>query len=607
MSLHDQKTFLTSIHPFEMLNIKELDRALNALNIAYYKKDELLISSEKLPNFLYIVVKGEVGEYHNNELVKVYSDSNIFDTDSLIYNKTEDEFKVLEELICFELDKKIFKSLLDENSNFKKFFIQDLADKIQSAKQKEYSGELSSFMIARVCDTYIHSPCIVDAGTPIMTALKKMVTSKNKCIIVKNGSNYEYGIATDSTIRKYVLFNNYDKFAPIGPIAIHPVITIEHDDYLSNALLSMTKNSIKRLIVKKDDKIFGILEQLDLLSYFANHSHLVSVQIKKAKNIEELKYASLDFINIIKKLHVKGTKVEYISQLISELNEKVYEKLYEMIMPKNLLNKAAFLVMGSEGRKEQILKTDQDNSLIIDNFEDEKEFEPYMLKLNKTLLDFGFPKCDGDIMVSNPYWRKKEREFLLEIQRWLEAPSGDDYMHFAIFFDSVCVAGNCQLLENLKKEIFKNIRGKDIIMANFAKASLLFETPIGLFSNLKTDHNQLDIKKGGIFPIVQGIRSLSLENEITKTNTIDRINELTKLGIFKERFASELIESFDTFINLRLKERLNELGTNKKSNSNIIHINKLNKLELDLLKDSFKIVNNFKKFIAHHFKTDMVS
>ncbi len=607
MSLHDQESFIKSIYPFEMLTRDELNLALKSLNIAYYKKDEVLISKEKLPNFLYIVVKGEVGEYRDNELIKVYGDSNIFDTDSLIYGKTEDEFRVLEELICFELDKKVFLSLLETNSSFKDFFIQGLADKIQSAKQKEYSSELSSFMIARVYDTYIHSPCIVDANTPIMTALKKMVNTKNKCIVVKNGTNYEHGIVTDSTIRKYVLFNNYDKFAPIGPIALHPIITINYEDFLSNALLSMTKNSIKRLVVLKDGLVFGILEQLDLLSYFANHSHLVSVQIKKAKNIEELKYASLDFINIIKKLHIKGTKVEYISQLISELNEKVYERLYEMIMPKELADKAALLVMGSEGRKEQILKTDQDNALVIDDFEDEKKFEPYMMKLNETLLSFGFPKCNGNIMVSNPYWRKRSKEFVSEIDRWLEAPSGDDYMHFAIFFDSICVAGNAALLEKLKDRVFKQIEGKDIIMANFAKASLLFETPIGIFSNLKTKHNQIDVKKGGIFPIVQGVRSLALQNRITKTNTIDRIKELVEMKIIEKRFASELIESFDTLINLRLKERLSELNSEKSSPHNVVTTSKLNKLELDLLKDSFKIVNSFKKFIAHHFKTDMVS
>ncbi|MCF6173392.1 MAG: cyclic nucleotide-binding domain-containing protein, partial [Campylobacteraceae bacterium] len=158
MSIHDQKTFLTSIHPFEMLDKVELEKTLNSLNIAYYKKNETLISPEKKSEFLYIVVKGEVGEFREDELIKIYTDANIFDADALIYSKTKDEFKVMEELICFELDKKVFLSLFDTNDKFKDFFIKDLANKIQSAKQKEYSTQLSGFMIAKVYDTYINEP-----------------------------------------------------------------------------------------------------------------------------------------------------------------------------------------------------------------------------------------------------------------------------------------------------------------------------------------------------------------------------------------------------------------------------------------------------------------
>ncbi len=140
-----------------------------------------------------------------------------------------------------------------------------------------------------------------------------------------------------------------------------------------------------------------------------------------------------------------------------------------MIMPEHLRDKASLLVMGSEGRKEQILKTDQDNALIIDDFENESEFEPYMMKFNKTLLDFGFPKCDGNIMVSNPYWRKHFKKYKLEIQRWIEAPKEDDYMHLAIFFDSICVAGDESMLENLKEYIFKNMIQRDVFMAHLQK------------------------------------------------------------------------------------------------------------------------------------------
>jgi len=603
MSLHDQEAFLKSIHPFELLTPRELTKAVNSMDIAYYKKDTTLISPDKISEFLYLIIKGEVGEYHKDELIKVYNNSNTFDADSLIYDKTEDTFTVLEELICFEMKKEDFKSLLDSNIEFKNYFIKDLANKIQSAKQKEYSTQMSGFMIARVSDSYLHDPCIVGADKPIMDALKEMEELKTNCILVDNDG--ELGIVTDSILRRHILYENYDKYGPIGPIALSPIITIEHNDFLFNALLSFTKNSIKRIVVTKDDKVIGILEQLDLLSYFANHTYLVAVQIKKATSIEELKLASADFINIIKKLHAKGTKVEYIAKLISELNEKIYEKLYEMIVPKELGKKACLIVMGSEGRKEQMLKTDQDNALIIEDNEDIEQYTTYMEEFTKTLIDFGFPKCEGNIMVSNSYWRKNITSYKDEIDRWLEAPTGDDYMHLAIFFDAISVAGNHELLEKLKNMVFEGVKDRSVFMANFAKAALLFETPIGMFTNLIAKDNQIDVKKGGIFPIVQGIRSMALENGIHTTNTNSRMRELKKLKIVDDSFCDALEEAFDTLLNLRLQERLRYFE-HEEDPDNHIDVKNLNQLELELLKDSLKIVNKFKDFLTHHFKISMV-
>ena len=605
MSLQDHEAFLRSIHPFELLDTKEIARVTRAMTIAYYPKDTVLISPTILPQCLYIIIKGEVGEYHNDQLIKVYHNPNSFDADALLYNKTDDTFKVHEELLCFEIKKEDFKALLETNEAFKAYFLTDLANRIQSAKQKEYSTQLSGFMIAKITDSYIHEPCIVAPQTPIMEALRKMDSMSTNCIIVDDEEAGSYGIVTDSTVRRHVLYNDYDKFGPIGPIALRPIITIEEDDFLFNALLVLTKNSIKRIVVTRRGKIRGILDQLDLLSYFANHTYLVSVQVRKAKTIDELMRASQDFVNIIRKLHAKGTRVEYISQLISELNEQIYRKLYSMIVPQELQDRACFIVMGSEGRREQMLKTDQDNALIIKDEADEEAFKPLMERYTKTLIEFGYPECEGNIMVSNPYWRKSLRAFKEELARYLESPRKDDYMHLAIFYDSIAVAGDKKMLAELKGYIYERMGGKDIFMANFAKAALLFETPISFFSNLKAEGNRLDVKKGGIFPIVQGVRSLALEYKIDETETIKRIQALRDKRIFEDGFGEALVEAFDTLLNLRLKEQLWCIDRGEKRH-NFIRTDRLNQLETELLKDSFKIVDKFKRFLVHHFKINMV-
>ena len=100
MSMYDLEAFLRAIHPFQLLSKQEMSKAIGAMNIAYYKKETVLLSSSKPSEFLYIIIKGEVGEYSGDELLKVYSKSNSFDADALIYNKSENSFKVLEELIC---------------------------------------------------------------------------------------------------------------------------------------------------------------------------------------------------------------------------------------------------------------------------------------------------------------------------------------------------------------------------------------------------------------------------------------------------------------------------------------------------------------------------
>ena len=332
---------------------------------------------------------------------------------------------------------------------------------------------------------------------------------------------------------------------------------------------------------------------------------MVAVQIRKATTIEELKQASSDLISIVKKLHVKGTKVDYIAKLISEINEKIYEKLYGMIVPEALAKKACLIVMGSEGRKEQLLKTDQDNALIIDDSMDASLYIPYMQRFTETLIDFGFPRCEGNIMVSNPYWCKHWSAYHKEIVRWFDAPTMEDVMNLAIFFDAIPVAGDASMLRHLKEEVFEHVEEQSPFLANFAKAATAFETPIGIFTTLISENNKIDVKKGGIFPIVQGIRALALEHKIEPTDTVTRIKKLAKLDVIDSDFAGALTEALDTLLNLRLKERLGR--GEEKGLDNFVNIENLNQLELELLKDSFKIVNKFKKFLTHHFKLSMVS
>lgn len=605
MSIQDQESFLSNIHPFEVLTPSQMAMCIQHMDIAYYPKDTILISPEKIPEHFFIIIKGSVYEYSNENIVVMdYQHEDSFDSNSLIYGKCDHTFKVNEELICYEIEKKTFLNLIEKNQEFKDFFLKDLVNKIQSLKDKEYTSQLSSFMIAKVGDTLIHEACMVDENTKLIDAIEKSMQFKTSTIIVKK-SEGGYGIITDSLLKVKVLLQGRDLTIPVRDIAIFPLLTIQKDDYLFEALTILIKRNIKRIgVTNNNGEMIGILEQIDILSHFANHTYVIESKIKNANKVEDLKIASNEFLNIIKSLQAKGVKIYHISNLIGQLNTKVYQKLYSLVLPEELQKNACLIVMGSEGRNEQIIKTDQDNALVIKNGINVEQYRPYMQQLTNHLVDLGYPPCEGNIMVSNPYWCKTSDEYKTDITKWINSPDMKSYLDLAIFIDAFAVAGDKELLINLKEYLYNKIQSKDIFMAYFAKSTLAFDTPT-TFSSFMAKDDLINIKKAAIFPIVQGIRSLALKEKIKETTTIKRIKILEARNILEKTKAAELIEAFEIASTLRLKNQLDCIQEGVPL-TNEINTNDLGKIERDLLKESFKIVVEFKKFINYIFKLDKI-
>ena len=468
-------------------------------------------------------------------------------------------------------------------------------------------------MIAKIKDAKIHKAVIIDTEKTIFEAASIIKKEKVPTLLLRDEKGEMY-IVTDSDFRQKVILNRMDFDDKVIKIASKGLIYVNEDDFLFNAQLTMAKHGLKRVVVQNDKKeIVGILDQISLSSFFATNTFSVSNQIVKAETLEELKEASLSFIKIIKSLNAKGVKIEFISKLINQLNKKLLDKLYVMLAPEELLGKSSLVVMGSEGRGEQILKTDQDNALILENdctISDEK-LQEFTTKFTETLVDFGFPRCEGNIMVSNPYWCRRESDFKDLIFEWVTQPSPDNFMNIAIFYDAVSVSGDRALILRLKEYLFKIIDNSQQFNSHFAKIISSFDVPLGFFDgfvfNSKDNKhkNELNIKKGGIFIIVQGIRSLSLEHKLYNTSTAKRIKRLSELGVIEAELANEITMAFNFLTNINLKSNLEKLDKQEEVD-NYINPNSLNTMEKDLLKESFKIVNKLKKKLEFHFKLNYV-
>ncbi len=603
MSFNDQKTFFQSIHPFCELSDDALENIIQYVEIGFYPKGSEVVGLGKSPEVLYLIIKGEVKAYDSeSSLQRVYHAKEGFDADALIEGASLARYEVTEDLICYELSKKGFMKAFEAYESFRQFYLMDMVERITYLKKKETTSDLSGFMVAKVSDSYLHEPCIVSADMLVSQALKKSVEMKSSSIVVKRDE--VYGIVTDSDIKTALANETLDLSSRIDEMAHFPIIAVESDDFLFNVYLLLIQKNIKRVAVKKEDEIIGMLEQIDILSYFANHSRLATVKIEKAKTVASLREASQDYISIVKKLHAQGVKARYIAKLISEINRKVFLRLFDMLMPEALQKDCALIVMGSEGRGEQILRTDQDNGLIVRDGVDEEQYLPYMKEFTETLISFGYPACEGNIMVSNPYWCKSMAAYEKEILHWIDYPDQESYMYFSIFFDARVVAGDTALLDGLKKVLFEHVNtNNDVYMARFAHLTTLFETPVGFFSTFLHRDRKIDVKKAGIFPIVQGIRSLSLTYRIEALSTVGRIKLLRSRELLDADMAQELIEAFEILLYVRLEQQLAQQRNDLPVNNEIDTV-LLSKIQRDLLKDSLQIVEKFKKMIIRHFSLE---
>ncbi|PRM89375.1 cyclic nucleotide-binding protein [Aliarcobacter cryaerophilus] len=613
MSMQEQKKFISNIHPFNNLNTFELDDLVEDLDIVYFKANSIVQAQDSNPEFLYFVLKGLIQEINDDEVLSVYSKGEIFDSVSLIKNHSKNSFVAIEESICYALKKERFMQILSSNQQLENYFFQSISDKLNNNILNEKNKDMANIMIAKVKDAKVHKAVVVDTNKTIYEAAKIIKQEKIPTLLLKDEDGEMY-IVTDSDFRQKVILNRMDYDDLVVKIASKGLIYINEDDFLFNAQLQMAKHGLKRVVVKNDhDEIVGILDQISLSSFFATNTFAVSNQIINAETLDELKEASHSFIKIIKSLNAKGVKIEFISKLINQLNKKLLDKLYKILAPKELIGKSCLVVMGSEGRAEQILRTDQDNALIIsdDCSISEEKLREFTHFFTETLVDFGFPRCEGNIMVSNPYWCRKQSDFKELIYEWVNSPSGDNFMNIAIFYDALCVSGDIEIIKELKNYLFKISSNSQSFYTNFARVINSFDVPLGFFDgfvfNSKDEKHkdEIDIKRGGIFIIVQGIRSLSIQNRVLNTNTIKRINSLKELKVLDDESAKELIMAFNILNSLKLKASLEKLDKKEKID-NFVNPNRLTIMEKDLLKESFKIVNRLKKRLENHFKLNYV-
>ena len=613
--------FNFSASPFDSLDPIEQRLVRDSVDIAYFRSGDTILDVGTQPSHLFVIIKGQVHQYEGGEVINTYGVDDCFDGRGLVAEKVTSRFVAAEEVVAYQLAKKAVSNLIASNATFGAMLFADLSNKLSAIAQRDSQHELQSLTMARVDEAFVRPAHFVDADTDIVSVVKLFQSERTTTVLVRDADCKppRLGIFTHTGLQKAILGGAPLDKLPVRELANFSLISVRPRDHLGEALAIMIRNRVHRVVVADVDNdgivdsehIIGVLEALDLFSFMSNHSYLINIQIIESKDLAGLAQAAKQIDRLITLLHQGGTKVRLIAALVQELNARLFERAWQLNAPPDLVLNSCLFVMGSEGRGEQLLKTDQDNGLILrDGYTPPANLAEICDRFSAALRDFGYPDCPGNIMLSNPVWRQTASDFARMTRQWLLMPSPDSLMSLAIFLDAHSVCGDATLLESVRLGVFAVVTDNDAMLARFASAINSFPDSGGWWNRLllRGDSNEesLDLKKAGIFPLVHGIRCMALEQHLSDLGTVARIDRLVTAGKLTATMGADLTESLHFFMGLKLKVGLAELATSHPVSGGI-QVSKLSSLDRDLLKDTLGVVKRFKLLLGQRFHLDMIS
>ncbi|MDO4232168.1 MAG: DUF294 nucleotidyltransferase-like domain-containing protein [Lautropia sp.] len=604
--------FNFSVSPFDCLTQVEQQKVRDQVDIAYFRPGEVLIEPGSVPTHLFVLIKGYVHQFEGDELLATYGPDDSFDGRALVAGRANNRFVAVDEVLAYELPREAVNSLIAGNDTFSALLFSALGQKLSALAARGSEQELQSLNMARVDEAYVRPAFTVDMNTDIVSVVKLFERERTTNVLVRDDtqSPTRLGIFTITGLQKAILSGEPLTEFPVGRLTSWDLLSVKPSDQVGEALALMFRHGVHRVVVKDGAEISGILESLDVLSFLANHSMLIGMQLEDAASLDELEKVAGQITGLIRRQYRAGARVGLLARLVQDLNGRLFQRAWKLVAPPELVENSCLLVMGSEGRGEQLLKTDQDNALLLrDGYEPPADLQAICDRFSAVLERFGYPPCPGNVMLSNPLWRGSVSDFTRTVRRWLVMPENDSLMNLAILMDAHGVAGDHNLLARLRQKMFRTMLDSDAVMSRFASVVDVFGTTTRWWqrmTGLSGDDARLNLKKAGIFPLVHGIRSLALAEGIEATGSEARVQRLVEKGVLSEEHGAELVETLHFLMGLKLKSGLDDMEQNRPPSDRVV-LTGLTPLERDLLKDALQEVRRFKDVLRHRFRFGAVS
>lgn len=607
------RAFLQNHPPFSLLPPEQLSEVASKIESqSVVAGQDLLTYQGEVAQSLFIVRQGRVEMMREDDetgmtVFDTLGEGDIFGVVSLIRGQPPEatvRSRVKTELLL--LPAETFHALRYHCPPFARFVDSVALDRSLHIHQAAEGGDLPELRL-RLRDILQRSLVCVAPETSVREAALLMKRNNVRYIIIDTTPT---GIVTDHDLRNRILIEGRDYDTPVGNIMTSPIASLPADSLVFEGLMLLLEKRIRHLPVTEGDRVIGVVTHIDILRQQSHSPLFLPRKLMRARSMHDLRDYTEQVSKTVGTMISQGARIKDIGRVVAvahgALVEHMLRNAEEEFGPPPC--PYAWLVLGSEGRYEQTLRTDQDNALVYAD-DAPPEAEPYFARLAERIVEqlvaCGFPRCPGDIMATNPRWRQPLHVWKQYFSDWIHIPDEEALMRASIFFDYRRVYGKLDIEHALRPVIEEG--GKNgVFLARIAKNAMRQSPPLGgFFRDFAVEHDAeghdvLDLKMRGTALIVDLARLFALEAGCAATNTLTRLHLSAPHSELSELGADQLESAFELISTLRLRHQYGQFRRGEEP-TNLVVLSSLSTLERRRLKDAMKVIADIQQSIRSRF------
>ena len=613
-----QLSFFAAHAPFDHMEPSHLLWMLERMSLAYYAKGEVIISPEQGNVERFLVIKQ--GEVLGEQAVAKATDADAwlelaegecFPLGALLANRpVASVYRAGSDTFCFELAADDFNTLLGMSLPFRDFCTRRIANLLEHSKQliqaqyTQSSAEQQS-LTSPLSAIIRREPVTCAPDTSVRRALELMHETKVGSMVAVDGQQRPLGILTLPDVLERIVLPQIDLAQPVISVMSTQLTTLPPQALAHEAALVMAKHGFRHVLVVENERLVGLVSEKDLFALQRVGLRQIGATIRHADSIDVLKQSAADIRRMAHNMMAQGVAPEQLTQFISTFNDLLTVRVIELETAASglhgtpLFEGLCWMALGSEGRFEQTLKTDQDNALIFSVPQGmtadqvRAQLLPVAKRINAALDMCGFPLCKGEVMASNPKWCLSLDEWKEVFGRWVDQGAPMALMHASIFFDFRALYGAQHLADDLRRWLMQLTRSNERFLHQMAANALRNRPPLGLVRDfVLNDSKRIDLKINGLTPFVDAARIFSLATGVTQTNTIQRLRQSAPGLHIPDSEVEAWINAFLFIQLLRLRHHYaaNEHQDDARAYplNNLIDPSQLNDLDRRILKEAFR-------------------